>query len=62
MKRLWGIWAKALGEKSGSTDSEADKVAMVRTILIASSFGFNLLGAITNICIILGIHRHWFDR
>jgi hypothetical protein len=52
MKRLWHIWAKALGEKSGSTDSEADMIAMVRTAIV-------LLYIITNLCIVAGILRHW---
>ena len=30
----WNIWAKALGEKSGSSDIEADQVATIRTILV----------------------------
>ena len=34
MKHIWRIWAKALGEKSGSTDEEADKIACVRTIIV----------------------------
>ena len=28
MKYIWRLWAKALGEKSGKTDKEADKVAI----------------------------------
>ena len=31
---MWRLWAKALGEKSGPNDREADKVATIRTILI----------------------------
>ena len=29
---MWRIWAKSLGEKVGETDSQADAVAMIRTI------------------------------
>jgi len=32
-KRFWRTWAKALGEKAHSDDREADKVAIIRTIL-----------------------------
>ena len=52
MKRLWRLWAKALGEKSGATDQEADLVALVRTVII-------LIYIITNLFIIAGVIRHW---
>jgi hypothetical protein len=52
MKRLWRLWAKALGEKSGATDQEADLVALVRTVII-------LIYIITNLFIIAGVVRHW---
>jgi hypothetical protein len=52
MKRLWSIWAKALGEKAGSTDSEADIIAVVRTIIV-------LAYLITNLFIVCGVVRHW---
>jgi hypothetical protein len=52
MKRLWRLWAKALGEKSGATDQEADLVALVRTVII-------LTYIITNLFIIAGVIRHW---
>ena len=52
MKRLWRLWAKALGEKSGATDQEADTVALVRTLIV-------LTYLITNIFIIAGVIRHW---
>ena len=52
MKNLWRLWSKALGEKSGSTDCEADKVALVRTIIVLSYI-------VTNLFIIAGVIRHW---
>jgi hypothetical protein len=52
MKNLWRLWSKALGEKSGSTDCEADKVAIVRTIIVLSYIA-------TNLFIIAGVIRHW---
>ena len=50
--KIWRLWAKALGEKSGATDQEADKVALIRTIIV-------LCYIITNLFIIAGVIRHW---
>ena len=52
MKKLWRIWAKALGEKSGNTTKESDRIACVRTIIV-------LTYIITNIFIVAGVIRHW---
>ena len=52
LRKLWRIWAKALGEKSGSTDTEADRIALIRTIIV-------LTYIITNCFIIAGVIRHW---
>jgi len=52
MKKLWRIWAKALGEKSGKTDSESDLIAVVRTVIL-------LTYLITNCFIVAGVIRHW---
>ena len=49
---MWKIWAKALGEKSGTTDVEADKIAIVRTLIVA-------VYIITNLFIVAGIIHHW---
>jgi hypothetical protein len=49
---MWRIWSKALGEKSGASDSEANKIACVRTAIV-------LIYIITNLFIIAGIIRHW---
>jgi len=51
-KRLWRLWAKALGEKAGNTDTEADSIACVRTIIV-------LIYIVTNFVIIAGVIRHW---
>jgi hypothetical protein len=48
----WRLWAKALGEKAGSTNQEADRVAVIRTIIIA-------VYVITNLFIVAGVIRHW---
>ena len=36
VKNLWRIWAKALGEKSGKSDKEADTIARIRTFITVS--------------------------
>ena len=33
MKKFWRVWAKALGEKSGKSNSEADTIAKIRTFI-----------------------------
>lgn len=52
--KIWRIWAKALGEKSGASDKEADKIASIRTVIV-------LIYIITNLVIIAGVVRHWND-
>ena len=52
IKSLWRIWAKALGEKASENDCEADRVALIRTLIV-------LCYVITNIFIIAGVIRHW---
>jgi hypothetical protein len=52
MKRLWRIWAKALGEKAGATDDEADRIAVIRSIIVLSYIT-------TNLFIVAGVLRHW---
>ena len=49
---MWRVWAKALGEKSGASDDEADKVAAIRTFIV-------LCYIVTNAFIVAGIIRHW---
>ena len=49
---MWRIWAKALGEKSGANDREANKVAVIRTLIV-------LCYIVTNAFIVAGIIRHW---
>lgn len=52
MKKFWRLWANALGEKAGKTDSEADLIACIRTIIV-------LTYIITNCFIVAGVIRHW---
>ena len=50
--KIWRMWAKALGEKAGSTDREADRIACIRTIIV-------LIYVITNFFIVAGVIHHW---
>lgn len=52
MKKFWRLWAKALGEKAGATDQEADKIALIRTAIVAGYMT-------TNLFIVAGVIRHW---
>ena len=51
---MWRIWAKALGEKYGRNDREADLIAGIRTLIFISYLA-------TNLFIISGVIRHWND-
>ena len=55
VRKLWRVWAKALGEKSGKSDKEADTIARIRTFIF-------LQLVITNCFIIAGNVRHWNDH
>jgi hypothetical protein len=49
---MWRLWAKSLGEKTGSSDIEADRIALIRTAIVSCY-------VITNFFIIAGVLRHW---
>ena len=51
---MWRLWAKALGEKGSDNNNEADKIAVIRTIIVFSYI-------ITNLFIVAGVIRHWYD-
>jgi hypothetical protein len=51
VKKLWRIWAKALGEKVGD-NREADTIALIRTVIV-------LQAIICNILIMWNILRKW---
>ena len=53
-KSLWRIWAKALGEKSGKDDREADIIASIRTVILVCYM-------VTNVAIVANAVRHWND-
>ena len=52
VKQIWRLWAKALGDKAGDTDQEADRIASIRTVIV-------LTYIITNCFIVTGVIRHW---
>jgi hypothetical protein len=54
-KSIWRIWAKALGEKSGKDDREADIIAGIRTFIFISYL-------VTNVAIVANAVRHWNDN
>ena len=48
----WRLWAKALGEKAGADDAEADRIALIRTAIF-------VLNLVTCLFIIANVIRHW---
>jgi len=52
LRRAWVLWAKALGQKGSANSLEADRIAIIRTIIA-------LVYLITNIIIVAGVLRHW---
>jgi hypothetical protein len=49
---MWKLWAKALGEKASSNNNEADRIAIIRTLIV-------MVYVITNFFIVAGVIRHW---
>ena len=52
---MWRLWAKALGEKASRHNKEADRIALIRTLIFISYLT-------TNLFIISGVIRHWSDN
>jgi len=52
MKKFWGLWANALGGKTGKTNKEADWVAIFRTLIV-------LQAVICNLFIVINILMSW---
>ena len=49
---MWRLWAKAIGEKEGKTDREADKIAIIRTLIMIQlvvTNGFIIAGNVKNL-------------
>ncbi len=49
---MFRLLAKALGEKAGKDNNEADKVAWIRVIILAQA-------VVTNMFIIAGVIHRW---
>jgi hypothetical protein len=54
-KSVWRIWAKALGQKDGRDDREADIIAGIRTFIL-------ICYMVTNVAIVANAIRHWNDE
>ena len=52
MRKVWMLWAKALGDKAHSDNTVADQVAIIRTLIV-------LCYVVTNMFIVAGVIRHW---
>ena len=50
-KKVWRVWAKAIGEKATDDNKTADLVAIVSTIIL-------LIYLVTNFVIMAGVARH----
>jgi hypothetical protein len=50
--KIWRLWAKAIGDKAGDTDSDSDLIAYIRTAIVVCYI-------LTNLFIIAGVIRHW---
>jgi len=55
LRMIWRWWAKSLGQKASKKDHEADKVAIIRTLIFATYL-------VTNAFIVAGVIRHWNDN
>ena len=53
-KKVWRLWAKALGEKATKCDRESDTVAWIRTLIL-------ICYMVTNVAIVANAIRHWND-
>ena len=52
---MWRWWSYALGRKEGRSQSDADAIALIRTVIL-------LMYMTTNCFIIAGVIRHWNDN
>ncbi len=53
--RFWKLWARALGEKASTDNKQADKVALIRTIIV-------LYAVTVDTFILLNILFGWFSK
>ena len=49
---VFRLLAKALGEKAGKDNNEANKIAWIRVIILAQAIA-------TNLFIVAGVIKHW---
>ena len=52
MRYYWKLWAMSLGERASEDSVEADKVAMIRSVVVLVNF-------LTYFFIVAGVLRHW---
>jgi len=50
--KIWRLWAKSLGEKTGKSNGEADAIAVIRSSIV-------MVYLVTNIVIVAGVIHHW---
>ena len=55
LKKMWRLWAKALGEKAHADNKQADKVAIIRTFIF-------LQVVLTNFFISINIILNWIVK
>lgn len=53
--KFWKLWARALGEKASTDNKQADKVALIRTIIV-------LYAVTVDTFILLNILYGWFFK
>ncbi len=51
-RKVWYLWARSLGDKSGETDRDADIVAIFRSLIVLVNF-------FTCFVIMSGVIHHW---
>ena len=52
---MWHLWSKALGQKATEYNKEANKIAIIRTVVIVTYI-------LTNAIIAAGVIKHWNDN
>ena len=51
---MWHLWSKALGQKATEYNKDANKVVIIRTVVLAAYM-------ISNAFIVAGVVKHWND-
>ena len=50
----WRLWAKALGQKEGRSEKEADRIAFYRTLIVVQA-------VLRNLFIVINIIKSWLS-